>query len=416
MNKRKFWLGFGVLALALTLVLAGGILSAQAEPLTDIEQLGKALFFDEALSINGTQSCATCHAPEVGYVGPDSTVNAAGSVYQGALPNHFGNRKPPSAAYGGESPVMWFDGELWLGGMFWDGRATGWTLGDPLAEQAKGPFLNPLEQALPNARVLCVIVSKSSYAFLFKEVWGADSLVCAKGVGLVYDRIGLSIAAYERSAEVNPFSSKFDYFWGNTKAAGKNVKMINDDNYLDYTGYGLTDEELYGLALFNDEDKGKCALCHTLDEGSAGYPLFTDFSYDNLGVPKNPDNPFYTMPHNVNPDGEGWIDYGLGGFLKAAGYLPAVYEPEFGKHKVPSLRNVDLGTSADFVKAYGHNGYFKSLEEITHFYNTRDVETWPAPEYSVTVNHAELGDLGLSLEEEAAIVLFMTTLSDGHQP
>ena len=63
-----------------------------------------------------------------------------------------------------------------------------------------------------------------------------------------------------------------------------------------------------------------------------------------------------------------------------------------------------------------HNGYFKSLEDVVHFYNTRDVAgvDWPAPEYAETVNHDELGDLGLTQEEEDAIVAFLKTLSDGY--
>ena len=126
-----------------------------------------------------------------------------------------------------------------------------------------------------------------------------------------------------------------------------------------------------GLAIFNDPNRANCAACHSLEPGSAGYPLFTDFGYDNIGVPKNPANPFYSMPAAWNPDGDAWVDYGLGDFLKSAGYAPEVYEPEMGKVRVPTLRNVDLRPSADFVKAYGHNGYFKSLEDIVFFYHWR---------------------------------------------
>ncbi len=136
-----------------------------------------------------------------------------------------------------------------------------------------------------------------------------------------------------------------------------------------YRNLGLSDAELQGLAVFNSQ--AGCSSCHSLKPGSAGYPLFTDFGYDNLGVPKNPANPFYTMPTAWNPDGEAWIDYGLGGYLKSAGYDQADYEAELGKHKVPTLRNVDLRPSEDFVKAYGHNGYFKSLTDIVTFYHWR---------------------------------------------
>jgi len=394
-------------------------LTSTDQPLTPIEELGKFLLFDTELSTPHGQDYAACHAPEAGYTGPDSDINASGAAYPGAVHTRSGGNKPPSAAYGGDSPILHYDDvdEVWVGGMFWNGRATGWTLGDPLAEQAQGPFLNPLEQNNPNAKVVCINVRKSAYAGLFEEVWGAGSLDCSKsGVALTYERIARAIAAYERSDEVNPFSSKFDLFWDNAIAAGLNVADINFSNYTAYFGYGLTNEEVYGLALYNDEGKGKCALCHTLNAGSAGYPLFTDFTYDNLGVPKNPANPFYSMPRKWNPDGYAWVDYGLGGFLRGAGYPTEVYEPELGKHKVPSLRNVDLRPYPEFVKAFGHNGFFKSLEEITHFYNTRDVNpTWPEPEYPWTVNQDELGNLGLTPAEEAGIVLFMTTLSDGYQ-
>jgi cytochrome c peroxidase len=119
------------------------------------------------------------------------------------------------------------------------------------------------------------------------------------------------------------------------------------------------------------------------------------------------------MPPVWNPDGADFVDLGLGGFLMSAGYPPEVYEPEFGKQKVPTLRNVDLRPSPDFVKAYTHNGVFKSLEDVVHFYNTRDVLEWPPPEVPENVNSDELGDLGLTPEEEAAVVAFLKTLSDG---
>ncbi len=379
------------------LLLLGNGVSARAG-LTPLEELGEALFMDVDLSANRTQACVTCHDPAVGYTGPDSWVNLGGAVIEGALEGRFGNRKPPSAAYGGDSPVLYYDeGEgAWVGGMFWDGRATGWILGDPLAEQAQGPFLNPLEQAVPGARQTCIRVAQSDYAGLFEDVWGPDSLDFVKDVNGTYERIARSIAAYERSAEVNPFTSKFDLFLDNLRnnTAGKRTDVDaltsmgvpmgmgggggggNAANtparWEYYRGFGLDDLELQGLAVF--KDRADCARCHTLESGSDGYPLFTDYRYHNIGTPKNPENPFYAMPKKWNPDGDDWVDYGLGGFLKSAGYPPEVYEPELGKFKTPTLRNVDLRPSEDFVKAYGHNGFFKSLdgmEGIIHFYAWR---------------------------------------------
>jgi len=383
-----------------TIVIAGQTFTfAQPAPPTPVEQLGKELFFDPNLSTPPGQSCAACHAPEVGFTGPNKVINEGGSVYPGAVHVRFGNRKPPASAYGGDSPILAYDEaeEVWVGGMFWDGRATGATLGDPLAEQALGPFLNPLEQNNPKARLVCLRVAASSYAALFEEVWGPGSLDCVAGLAETYVRIGRSIAAYERSPEVNPFTSKYDYF-----LAGQAT---------------LTDQEMLGLQLFNRADKGNCAACHPSAPGADGsLPLFTDFTYDNLGLPRNPANPFYAAPRKWNPDGAEWIDPGLGGFLKEAGYSADIYEAQWGKHKVPTLRNVDRRPDDGFVKAFGHNGVFKSLEDIVHFYNTRDVEDWPESEVSENINTDELGDLELTPEEEAAIVAFMKTLSDGYVP
>jgi cytochrome c peroxidase len=377
----------------LTFVLA----SATAQSLAPVEQLGKALFFDPNLSTPPGQACAVCHGPSVGFTGPVSDINAGPAVYPGAVHVRAGNRKPPSAAYGGDSPVLYFDEDdgTWVGGMFWDGRATGWTLDDPLAEQAMGPFLNPLEQDTPQMRLVIIRVANSSYASLFEQVWGRGSLDFKHDVAGTYERIARSIAAYERSAEVNPFTSKYDY---HLKGQAE-----------------LTPVEKQGLELFNG--KAMCSGCHLSEPSEEGQPpLFTDFTYDNIGVPKNPLNPFYSATRNYNPAGSEWVDTGLGGFLQAAGFPEEVYMPEWGKQKVPTLRNVAKAPYPGFVKAYAHNGVFKSLEEIVHFYNTRDVESWPPPEVPENVNTDELGNLGLTPAEEAAIVEFLKTLSDGYTP
>jgi cytochrome c peroxidase len=374
MNKK-------IIAVLSVVLVVGVFWIASAVNLTPQERLGKKLFFDTNLSTPAGQSCAVCHGPDVGWTGPDEDINEAGAVYEGAVLGRFGDRKPPASAYAGDSPILHHDGTKWVGGMFWDGRATGWTLGDPLAEQALGPFLNPAEQNNASPQVVIDKVLASSYKNLFLQV-------CTDpGTAARYECIGRAIAAYERSSEVSQFTSKYDY-WLKGQAR-------------------LTGQEQWGLALFRG--KGKCAACHV-------EPLFTDFTYDNLGVPKNPMNPFYGMPYNSA--GENWVDTGLGGFLEAAGYPATVYEAERGKQKVPTLRNVDLRPFKKFVKAFGHNGYFKSLEEIVHFYNTRDVSGagWPLPEVAVNINTAEMGNLGLNHGEELAIVAFLKTLSDGFTP
>jgi cytochrome c peroxidase len=354
----------GMLLISLAFIQLTPALSAPA--LTPIEQLGKFLFFDENLSKNGNQSCATCHGPAVGYTGPNSAVNAHGAVYPGSDPALFGNRKPPAAAYAGDSAFLRYE-DGWVGGMFWDGRATGEVLGDPLAEQAKGPYLNPLEQALSSPEELCSKVKAGSYTALFDQVWGAGALDCSQA-DTVYDQIGISVAAYERSWEVNSYSSKFDLFWDKAKAKRLDVTQISLSNYTRYRNLGLTGMELYGLAMFNDPMSANCAACHSLQPGTKGYPLFTDCSYDNLGLPRNPENPFYANLA-YNPEGTGWVDTGLGGFLESIGDPGA--SREMGKMKVPTLRNVDKRPSTGFVKAYGHNGSLKSLEEVVRFYASR---------------------------------------------
>jgi cytochrome c peroxidase len=399
-----------LLALVTTLLLTPAAAASGASRLSPKEQLGKFLFFDVSLSVPVGQSCASCHAPGAGFAGPDPEINGAGAVYEGAEKGRFGNRKPPTSSYGGGSAVLHFDRKekVWVGGMFWDGRATGKRLNDPLAEQAQGPFLNPLEQNNPDPTTLCAKVKSTSYAALFEKVWGKGTLDCGTSVAATFDRMARSIAAYERSREMNPFTSKFD-LWLRKKTK-------------------LSDEEMRGLELF--EGKGKCAECHPSKPGRKGArPLFTDFTYDNLGLPRNPGNPFYAMPPRWNADGAAFVDAGLGGHLKAAGFAPSVYEPEMGKFKVPTLRNADRSPARDFVKAFGHNGYFKSLREIVHFYNTRDVlarceamrdprpgvNCWPRPEVSSNVNTEEMGNLGLTEQEEDAIVAFLKTLSDGYE-
>jgi len=231
---------------SLFVIVLVGLGTVMAQELTPIEKLGKALFFDKNLSLHKNQSCASCHAPEVGWTGPDEAINKGGGVYEASVIDKYGNRKPPSSAYA--TPAMKFKmitkGEF-IGGNFWDGRATGEVLGSPAADQAQGPFLNPLEQAIPNAKILVEKVAASNYADLFKQIYGANAFAV---VETAYGNIGRAIAAYEASAEVNQFSSKFDaYLAGKAK---------------------LSAQEQNGLVLF--EGKAKCANCHTSKPGPKG--------------------------------------------------------------------------------------------------------------------------------------------------
>jgi cytochrome c peroxidase len=384
-TRRYTFLAVALAGLACLLLAA----ASSAQALTAKEKVGKSLFFDTNLSEPAGQACAACHAGNVGWTGPDASVNQTGAVYPGALAPRFGNRKPPSAAYAGSSPNLHYVNSTTglVGGMFWDGRKTGFVLGDPLTEQAQGPFLNPLEQNNASAQVVVDKVAASSYAPQFKAVWGAYIF---SDTDAAYYAIAQSIATFERSPQVSAFASKYDAY-----RAGR---------------AHFTAQEKQGMKLFND--KANCSGCHVP-------PLFTDYSYDDLGVPKNPLNPFYGEA-DFNPAGAAWVDEGLGGYLKGSGFYDAsISTPELGKFKVPTLRNVDKRPSPSFVKAYGHNGYFKSLAEIVHFYNTRDVAgagwkgvPWPAPEYAANINTTQIGDLGLTATQEKAVVAFLKTLTD----
>jgi cytochrome c peroxidase len=433
-NLRRLMILAILATMLAALVLVGQGLAQPA--LTPTEALGQFLYFDQNLSdcslvLPGEvcnpagQSCASCHDPAFGFADPDRGL----PVSEGVIFGRFGGRNSPSSAYAMYAPSRYFDvvEGLWIGGQFWDSRASGEVLGDPLADQALGPFQATVEMANPNKATVIADVAASSYAGLFEEVWGAGSLNDVEGA---YDQVALSIAAFERTELFAPFSSKYDAYlqsclaMGGDKVdcatgVGKRAKMA---------GKIFSKEEWYGMQLFmnpNNNNDGilvrgegaMCVLCHvsdwTTDPGNVVVPvvvpawspdgsippMFTDFTYDNLGVPKS-EHPLLVN----NP-----VDLGLG---------PVVGDTaENGKFKVMTLRNIGL------TAPYAHNGYFETLKEITHFYNTRDVpgslkkgESWPPPEVLNTVNFDELGNLGLSDADEDALVEFMKTLSDGWTP
>ena len=334
--------------------------------------LGKLLFFDKALSSPPGQACASCHAPEVAFADPDTEL----PVSRGAISGRFGSRNDMTVTYSAFVPPLRRDPEedIWVGGLFWDGRV------NSLTEQAQGPPLNPLEMANPHTAAIAEKLRVLPYAAMFTAVYGEEAL---RDPQRAFANMADAIAAYEQTAELSPFTSKYDY-WLRGEAK-------------------LSEQELLGLALFEAEDKGNCAACHPSRPAADGTPpLFTDFTYDNLGVPRNPENPFYKLPPGLNPDGFAFVDLGLGDTVKDAA--------ENGKFRVPTLRNVAL------TPPYMHNGVFKTLYTSVAFYNTRDVAHWPEPEYAPTINRDELGDLGLSNREVDDLVAFLKTLTDGWQP
>jgi cytochrome c peroxidase len=416
-----------------------------------IELLGKLMLYDKELSVNRNEACAFCHMPETGFTGPVSELNRTTGAYPGSVRTRFSDRKPQSHAYAPLSPVLHYNaaqGDL-VGGNFWDMRATGRRLGNPAAEQAQGPPTNPVEMGLPDIACAAYRASQRPYRALFESVWGPQSFaitwppdveqVCNRPgpppaadplpvllspidrgrVGATFDQMAQSIASYEASADVTSFTSKFD------EVLAKKAQF--------------TPEEQQGYDLFRG--KARCNECHR-DGGPGEDPLFTDFTASNIGVPANPRLPYYgedrpdALGYIANPLGSSFVDGGVGTFLSNGHLLsqPSAVDARWlklapdnqARIQVPTLRNVDKRPYPTFVKAYGHNGYFTSLKQIVHFYNTRDVlprcqphdpgegtTCWPAPESAANMNTSKVGHLGLSGPEEDDLVRFMQTLTDG---
>jgi cytochrome c peroxidase len=442
------------------------------------ETLGELMLFDKNISPNRNQACASCHMPYVGFGPPIPSVNLTIVAFPGTAHFRVGKRTPQRHPYAPFFPVLQYNQVqgLFFGGNFFDSRATGYLLRVPDAEQAQGPPVDTQEMGFPDTACVAFQLSQAVYRPLFEEVWGKGSLeinfphetaqICATPGGAavfggsttpiplsatdrtrantVYDRWAQSIDAYEQSAQVSTFSSKFDAF-----LAGK---------------YKLTRAEMAGFKLF--DGKGNCNSCHldgrgtTLksnqtDTSAAAMvnPLFTCFGSANEGLPLNPRDAFYyqTKPDAygfiANPYGFGYRDLGLGTFLRSgfgSGPTPNAswrqYAPTVdGQMQVSSARDVAMTppqcptTEAPgpyFQKAFFHNGYIKSLKQLVHFYNTRDkyaypvtsghcpkgtiekVDCWPMPEVRNNIDMTS-GNLGLTDKEEDDIVAFLQTLSDG---
>jgi len=326
-----------------------------------MEKLGRLLFFDESLSEPAGESCATCHDPAAAFSDPRGGLPTS----KGARAGDAGSRNTPSAMYAALVPALSYlnDDDGFAGGLFLDGRV------NTLEEQAQKPLLNPIEMGNPSVAAVVAKLRGAPYADLFRRTFGNAAL---DDDAAAFASAAQAIAAFERRPEFAPFSSKYDaYLAGSAE---------------------LSPAEARGLDLFNDEKKGNCAACHPSQPGDDGAPpLFTDFTYDNLGIPQNPANPSFPT-----------VDHGL---------MVTLGDPaQDGKFRVPTLRNIAR------TAPYGHNGYFADLHAIVDFYNTRDTRPWAAPEVPATMNKDELGHLMLSDAEVDDLVAFLYTLSDGYTP
>ncbi|MFL6664954.1 MAG: cytochrome-c peroxidase [Rhizobacter sp.] len=360
-------------------------LSAQA-------QLGEQIFRDASLSASGRQSCASCHSADAAHGAPNDLAVQLG----GPLGDQPGQRSSPSIRYLATNTAFHFDADgTPTGGFFWDGRAAS------LQDQAGRPFVSPFEMANGSVAEVVDRLSRATYADEFKRVFGADIFQRPDDA---FARMTLALQQFQREdPALRPFSSKYDEFLRGRAS--------------------LTEQELRGLALFNRGDKGNCAACHPSSKSADGtHPLFTDFSYDNLGVPRNP-----ALAHNADP---AFFDLGLcareGGDMAARTDL-------CGAFKVPTLRNVALR------RVFFHNGRFTTLKDTLTFYVQRDIhpekfypvdadgsvkkfDDLPA-EYRANVNTSEApynrrpGDApALSDAEIDDVIAFLQTLTDRDSP
>jgi len=321
--------------------------------------LGKSLFADQTLSVSGQQACITCHVPSRAYAAASADGSADGAALAvplgGPSMTLSGFRNAPSLMYTSYTPAFYFDADgAPNGGFFRDGRAA------TLAEQAMQPLVTPFEMGgtgHDTADDVAARLRNSPNYAAFQAVFGTATLGDAQ---TVWTQIGQAIAAYEKEDDdFHPFSSKFDAWRrGQTQ---------------------LTAQELKGFALFNSPVKGNCAACHvsTSTDGRVTPALFTDFSYDNLGVPRNAAiaansdtaAPAYT-PQNSTDGVHRYYDLGVCGPLRDNGGrdLSSIC----GQFKVPTLRNAAL------TAPYFHNGEFATLQNAVGFYVRRDTrpEQW----------------------------------------
>jgi cytochrome c peroxidase len=445
--------------------------------------LGGLMQYDLTISPFENTACASCHMPYTAFSGPIPSVNLTMIAYPGSERERAGKRTAQRYVYSHAFPVLNYNTTqaAFFGGNFWDSRATGYKLQAPDAEQAQGPPVDPLEMGNPDTACITYKLSLASYRPLFEEIWGAGSFditwpsntaqICATPNGAAslggstqpvllspqdrtlsdndYDHWAQSLSFLERSTDISPFTSKFDAY-----LAGK---------------YTLTAAEAAGYKLF--DGKGNCNSCHldgrstapsptapqAEDTGTAAAttPVFTCFGSSNLGLPKNPRVAllYETTPDSFgftpNPAGFTYTDFGLGTFLRSGfGSFPnpnaswkQFAETSDGQMQTSTARDVALVPSQCptteapgpyFQKEFFHNGYIKSLKQLVHFYNTRDVyrnsavesgdcpagttervNCWPAAEVSVNQDMT-VGSLGLTDTEENEIVAFLQTLNDGY--
>lgn len=337
--------------------------------------LGSQLFFDESLSKAGNQSCATCHDIANAFVDKRGDV-LSGAVSLGSDGHSIGTRNTPSAAYAAFAPGFHQmpDGE-YRGGQFLDGRSSS------LADQAQGPFVNPVEMALKDgSEVVAKVKQNPAYVAQFDALYGAGILEDdEQSYGVVAD----AIASFEKTALFMPFDSRYD------RALRGEVT--------------LTPQEELGKTLFFSQQFTNCNACHQLNPSPFyDQETFTNYQYRNIGVPSNP---------ALLAKNEGFVDQGLLDNPQVTDHS------QLGKFKVPSLRNVAV------TGPYMHNGVFQDLRTVILFYdkynnpnrkiNPETGQPWRAPEVAENIDLETL-EIGPALNDQRvdALVAFLKTLTD----
>ncbi|MCR8711127.1 cytochrome-c peroxidase [Aliarcobacter butzleri] len=339
------------------------------------EDLGRILFFDVNLSKNRTQSCATCHNPNAGFVDDrDNGVKKMASL--GDDGKSLGDRQAPTASYAKFSPTFHFDekAKKYVGGQFWDGREA------TLEGQAGGPPLNPVEMGMSDKKAVVDRLKENTlYVDSFKKIFGADIF---KNDDKAYEAMTIAIASFERTDEFSPFDSKYDrYLKGE---------------------YDLTPLEDLGKSIFFSNNNNSCANCHVLKGEDKEGETFTNYQYHNIGTPANNE---LRAKNGVKAIDEG---------LLANSNVSDIAQK--GKHKVPTLRNVAV------TGPYMHNGVFKDLKTVVEFYDKYnnkdrniDPETnkpWDEPEVKDNISLQELKANKLTDRKVEALVAFMKLLTD----
>jgi len=351
-----------------------GAAPTQTAILSSPEALGRALFFDPDLSLNRTQSCASCHDPDHAFSDP------RGAASPGDDGISLGDRNAPTALYAALIPPFGRDTEgHWVGGQFHDGRAA------TLEDQAAGPPLNPIEMGMPDrAAVVARLRANPEYAAAFPALFGAGVL---DDPDTGYAALTRAIAAYERTPELAPFDSRYDRF-----LRGE---------------IELTAEEELGRVLFFSQQFTNCALCHQLGTRAMDpAETFTNHRYFNIGTPENTDL------RALN--GVSGLDAGLQQNPAVAG------DPSTrGQFRVPTLRNVAV------TGPYMHNGVFRELRTVILFYNSYNARNpqrhinpetgapFDPPPVPETLAMEELTH-GPALNDQRidALVAFLRTLTD----